>query len=219
MSLLKPRVPVISLILLVMCLAALAWGAPLDDYEAGKEAARQSEFDKAIELFTRAIQSGQMEPRDLSRAHYSRGNAWLDKGDLKKAIADLNKALELDPDYANAYYTRGFAWDYAGERQKAIADFSKAIQLNPRDADAFFARGNAWFDAGKAEAAIKDFSKVIEIRPNSSAALYNRALAYDKQGDTDKALADAQAALRLEPDSDTFKAMVKELEAKKKDLQ
>jgi len=52
-----------------------------------------------------------------------------DKGDYDKAIADYNKAIEIDPKYAQAYYNYGFAYNKLGEFSKADADIKKAKEL------------------------------------------------------------------------------------------
>ena len=50
--------------------------------------------------------------------------------DYGQVIADLNKAIELDPDYARAYNNRGIAYTDQGDYARAIADLNKAIELN-----------------------------------------------------------------------------------------
>lgn len=41
------------------------------------------------------------------RKHFNQGVANYNSGDYEQAMADYNKAVELDPDYALAYYNRG----------------------------------------------------------------------------------------------------------------
>ena len=50
------------------------------------------------------------------------------KGDYDRAIADYNKALELDPKDATAYNNRGYAYRQKGDYDKAIADYDKALE-------------------------------------------------------------------------------------------
>jgi Flp pilus assembly protein TadD len=51
------------------------------------------------------------------------------KGDIDKAIADLDEAIRLDPDDANTYQYRGLAYEKKGEKAKAEADFAQAKKL------------------------------------------------------------------------------------------
>ena len=63
------------------------------------------------------------------------------KGDLDGALADENKAVEIDPNIAEAYYNRGFIKRAKGDLDGALADETKAIELNPSFAQAHYNRG------------------------------------------------------------------------------
>ena len=65
-------------------------------------------------------------------------------------LADLTKALEIDPTLANAYVSRANAYGRKGEFDKAIADATKAIEINPEDASAYDNRGFAYGSKGRA---------------------------------------------------------------------
>ena len=69
-------------------------------------------------------------------------------GDYQGAIADYDRALELNPQFAQAYYNRGNAKRTLKDYQGAIADYDKAIELNPRFAQAYYNRGVAKSDLG-----------------------------------------------------------------------
>ena len=60
--------------------------------------------------------------------------AYLNKGQYDLAIADLSKAIELDPSLAEAYGNRAWAYKKQGKKAEAIADFEKFITLtdNPQ---------------------------------------------------------------------------------------
>jgi lipoprotein NlpI len=45
------------------------------------------------------------------RAYEYRGNALARKGDYERAIADITKAIEIDPEFSYAYGNRGSAYD------------------------------------------------------------------------------------------------------------
>jgi tetratricopeptide (TPR) repeat protein len=64
------------------------------------------------------------------------------KGDFQGALADFNRAIEIDPKYAIAYYGRGFVTaEKRQDIQAALADFNRAIELDPNNAVAYCARG------------------------------------------------------------------------------
>ena len=50
-----------------------------------------------------------------------------------RAIADLTKALQLNPDFADAYHHRGRAYFVKGELDRALNDLNRAIQLDPNN--------------------------------------------------------------------------------------
>ncbi|MGE4597046.1 MAG: tetratricopeptide repeat protein [Methylophilaceae bacterium] len=60
-----------------------------------------------------------------------------DLKDYSGAIADYNKAIEINPNHADAYYNRGIAKDNLEDYYGAIADYTKAIEIDPNDAEAY----------------------------------------------------------------------------------
>jgi tetratricopeptide (TPR) repeat protein len=58
------------------------------------------------------------------------------KGENDRAVADLNKAIELNPKFANAYYNRGRVWEKKGDKQRAVADNREYLAIHPSDQDA-----------------------------------------------------------------------------------
>jgi tetratricopeptide (TPR) repeat protein len=120
------------LLSLMFFLASPAWAGGLDDANAGLAALNGHNYDEAIRLYTKAIESGELSQKDLSIVLYNRGLAWKDKGDYDKAIADYTKAIELDPKHTSAYYNRGNAWYAKGDYDKAMVDYTKTIEIDPK---------------------------------------------------------------------------------------
>ena len=133
-----------------------------------------------------------------ARSHVARGDAWRQKGDNDRAIADYNEAILLSPEYAFAYASRGYAWRQKGDIDRAIADYSEAIRLDPNYAWAFASRGSAWRDKGDLDRAIADYGAAIRINPKDVWAYNDRANAWRAKGDRSKALADYDSATRAD---------------------
>jgi len=62
---------------------------------------------------------------------------WYQKGRLRKALTNYNRAVTLDPRYSGAHSNRGNVWYEMGEIGKALADYDRAIELDPENREAY----------------------------------------------------------------------------------
>lgn len=91
----------------------------------------KEEPKEAVNAYTFAIK---YDPNDAT-LYKSRARVFFDMEDHEKAIADLTKVIELQPDF-EAYGARAQLYRELGEPQKALDDYEKARALNPAlDAD------------------------------------------------------------------------------------
>lgn len=156
----------------------------------------EQDFDCRIARATGIIQS---KPNDAD-AYIARGNAYDDKGEFEKALADYNQALKLDPKSSLAYLNRGLAYSLHGDQAQALADYAKVLELDPKNAHAYLDRANIYDNAGKFAQALADYNKAIELQPDYLLAYLNRAIAYDRQNKWKEALADLDKVTALDPD-------------------
>ena len=103
------------------------------------------------------------EPTD-SAGFLDRGNRFSRNGVYGKAIADYNKALELDPDFAEAYYHRGCSWYEVGKFDDAIADLTRAIECDPMADHYYGQRALVYVFDDQHELAQADQDKSEELR-------------------------------------------------------
>ncbi len=54
------------------------------------------------------------------------------KGDYDSALANFNRAIQLDPKSAEAFDNRGGVYDSKGDYARAIADYDEALRLDPK---------------------------------------------------------------------------------------
>ena len=75
------------------------------------------------------------------------------------AIADLNQAVALAPDFAPAYQNRGNAWYARGNYGQAMADYDTAIKLDPNSPSPYVNRATVRRDLGYIDGALRGLSK------------------------------------------------------------
>ncbi|MEZ0227715.1 MAG: tetratricopeptide repeat protein, partial [Planctomycetota bacterium] len=114
------------------------------------------------------------------------------------ALADANRAIELDPKNALAWALRGCCRSNRGDQPSAIADFDQAIALDPKADQAWVNRGIARAKAGEARGALADFDRAIELR-RTAFALRHRAGVKKLLEDFEGELADLDAGVALDP--------------------
>ena len=109
------------------------------------------------------IESGRLKGKPLGVAYSLRGLAFLDRGDVPHAIADLNRAVDLAPDFPPAYQNRGNAWFARGNYGQAIADYDATIKLDPEDPSPYVNRAAVRRDLGFTDGALEDYQKAIRF--------------------------------------------------------
>ncbi|MGP8246139.1 MAG: tetratricopeptide repeat protein [Bryobacteraceae bacterium] len=146
---------------------------------------------------------------ESARPHNNLGNLLLARSDLPGAIAELEAALRIRPDYAEAHYNLGKALArMPGRLPQAITEYRAALRDRPDYSPtlhytyAHISLGDALARApGRMPDAIAQYEQALKLDPNSAEAHYDlgTALAW-MPGKTPEAMAEWQAALRLQPD-------------------
>lgn len=69
-----------------------------------------------------------------------RGMAYASRGEIQPALADLTRAVQLEPRNPRFLYQRGLLYWHSRQPQLALADFSASLELDPKSLDAHLAR-------------------------------------------------------------------------------
>ena len=112
-----------------------------------------------------------------AKEYTQKGRELLEKGEHVEALLNLNKALEIDPNYASAYYLRGNIKAQFDDRHGAMKDYNTALEKNPKLTEAFFERGNVKMKLQDYYGAIDDYTAAIALNENYVEAYYNRGKA------------------------------------------
>ena len=83
------------------------------------------------------------------------------------ALADLNRALEIDPTLGLAYSWLGMIHRYNWRAAEAKAAFEQAIELSPNDSDVLVQYGYFLSNTGQNDQAIAMAGRVLELDPHN----------------------------------------------------
>ena len=72
-------------------------------------------------------------------ALFSQGVSYGQLGNYTRAVSDISRAIEMEPQNGLYYYGRGRTYLLAGEKDRAMQDFRKAADLGDEDAQAYLA--------------------------------------------------------------------------------
>ena len=122
---------------------------------------------------------GTRDPND-AEAYNVRGSAYGRAGLYKEAIADFNRAIEIDPRFSRAYANRALVQRRNGRTEEALADYNRAIQADPNYGPAYIGRANLLRAHSNYDQALSDLTQAIRLTPESAEALHARGLVYQK---------------------------------------
>lgn len=171
-----------------------------DLLEEGKTYCNNGEYDKAIEIFKKAVELNPNEYLNwqwLGRSYYERDSY----GDEENALNSLLKAVELNPNDDSNWYWLGISYGMNSQYDKEKESFLKATELNPNNADNWYKLGILYFNDKQYDKAIESFSKAVELNPNDDNNWDRLANSYQMNGQYDKAIETLLKAIEIDPNS------------------
>jgi tetratricopeptide (TPR) repeat protein len=133
------------------------WAEALTSFYNGISAEERSDWEAALEFYEQAC----IQAPTFAEAYIHRGFLLAEViDDEERALADLNRAVELAPDYWQAHYARGHAYFLSYAYDRAIADYTRALDLNALDSNCRYERAVASLEIGDAESAMFDSARL-----------------------------------------------------------
>jgi tetratricopeptide (TPR) repeat protein len=128
-----------------------------------------------------------------------KGRELYEKREYMEALLNLNKAIEVDPNFAAAFYVRGNIKEAFEDHHGAMKDYNTAIEKNPKFPDAFFVRGNVKMKLQDYYGAIDDYSAAIVLNENYIEAYFNRGKAKQFLQAYEDAINDCSKIIQINP--------------------
>ncbi len=138
--------------------------------------------------------------KGLADGYNNRGEAYQIAGRWNEAIADYNKATELNPNDSRPYLGRANFYTQLGKFNDAVEELNKSIALNDQFSSWSYPL-RAWIHSmrGELDFALADYNVLVQNAPQNSVYLAQRAFVYEEKGAWDQALNDFNQALTLNP--------------------
>lgn len=140
----------------------------------------ESRLEAAEREYAKAAEVAPNHPR----VHKLLGSARLAMGDAPKAAAALERALQINPEFADAWADMGCAQAALGSAFQSRRCLDKALALEPDHIEAHFNYGNLERQEGNLKAALKHYDHVLATEPEHWRAWLNKAVVLAKVGST-----------------------------------
>ena len=123
------------------------------------------------------------------------GKRCQESGDWEGAIANLQRALDLNPRFAEAAYWQGLAYRSEGDRENAIKAFQHAIDISPDMVEGYYMMGVTYHEMKNRRMAMEMVNRVLKKRPDYAEANYLAGVLYHDAGEHAEARTHYQKAL------------------------
>ena len=146
----------------------------ISGFEAGVNAnpvKQIADYEKLVSLY----------PKD-ERAHNLLANAYFGQFEDQKAIDELKKAAEINPNYSPTYNSLGYAYRRVENYPESEKAFQKYIELIPNDPNPYDSYAELLLKEGKFDAAIENYQKALSHNSGFVSSKVGIATAYMYQG-------------------------------------
>lgn len=134
--------------------------------EIGNVYRGQEKYKAALKSYNKAFKRIGENDRDKWNLYYLRGMTHERLGQFDDAVADLNKALELQPDNAYILNYLGYSLaDKGRELDRALKLIRKAAALEPNDGYITDSLGWVLYRLGEYEQAVPHLERAVELLP------------------------------------------------------
>jgi eukaryotic-like serine/threonine-protein kinase len=161
-------------------------------------------LDLAITALNNAVKE---DPRfalgfaQLGEAYRLKYRLDKDKKWMEEALANCQKAQQLDDRLPMVYVTLGRIHQDTGQYELALQEYQRALQLDPHSADALIGLAHSYDSAGRTADAEAAYRRAIALRPDSWDGYNHFGIFLDDHQRYDDAIAQYRHAIALTPDN------------------
>jgi serine/threonine-protein kinase len=167
-------------------------------YEKVENIARAiTSFEKAIGQDSRYA----LAYAGLGEAYWRKYKDTMDPQWIHLALANCQRAVELNNLLAPAHVTLGMVRAGTGEAAEAIPEFERALALEPTSAEAYRGLASAYAEMGQPAAAESTYRRAIRMKPDYWGGYNDFGVFYYKRGVYKEAVPQFRKVIELTPDN------------------
>ena len=161
---------------LALCVSQMSGAESKKNVEANKlaregaEAAKNQDWDKAVELLRKATAMDKKYSDELSAVYQRRGYADVSEQNYQDAISEYSEALKLTPQDVRIYEQRAAVEMKINDYDKALADYSELIKLKPNEVRYYNYRAYIYELKADLKNSMVETEKVLKLDANNQDA-------------------------------------------------
>jgi len=168
-------------------------------YGIGSVYLQQQKTREARESFGRAIQLQPNYPGTLPNVWNNLGILAAREGNTDAAIADFQRALEIDHAHPIALLNLGNAYRQKKDWAMAKNTLARAVELSPEEPEANYSLGMVYAQLNDTDRAYAYLAKAVALRPVYPEALNNLGILYLRTRRPQEAIHSFQESIRMAP--------------------
>ncbi len=145
-------------------------------------------------------------------------NKLADGGRFAEAVALLDDALQLDPDFADAHSIRAMMMVQLKRYREAVECVDEVLRLRPDDVEDLGVKGMLFEKMGRPEEAMACYDRIIEVEPGEIMAYYLKCGMLAEGGEAGELEECYRAAMAAEPSDRDGARMKKSMRGEYREL-
>lgn len=169
-------------------------------FENGIKFANKGEFETALAKFQMSLSMAETEQTDdnfRAKIHFNIGVCFYQLKAQTKAVAEFERAIELDANYEKSFYALGMAQFELKNLDKSERAFLGAIRVNNQNGETWFDLAFVYLAQENFDAAKTAFQKSIKFKTRSASIGHNNlGVIFAIKGDFNLAIKEFETALK-----------------------
>jgi tetratricopeptide (TPR) repeat protein len=153
--------------------------------------------------------NAQLAMAERPEAQANLGSLYGARGEMDKALAAFNTAIDLNPAYVPAYVNLADLYRTQEDERKADSVLRRALKIAPESAAVHHALGLSLIRQQRTDEAVNELQQAATLNPNNMRYVYVYAVALNSTGKPEQAVMVLQGAHNSQPDNvDILNALV-----------